>query len=95
MVLERTAGKSSVIDVLDRVIDKGIVIDAWLGFSLVGIELVTVEGRMVVASIETYFKHADAVAQVTPGLLARASVVPPRAQTIARRSRTSAKSPRR
>jgi hypothetical protein len=95
MALERTAGKSSLIDVLDRVIDKGIVIDAWLGLSLVGIELVTVEARMIVASIETYLKHADAVAQVTPGLLARMSGGPPPAQALGRRSRTTVKSQRR
>jgi hypothetical protein len=94
MVLERTAGKSSVIDVLDRVIDKGIVIDAWLGLSLVGIELVTVEARMIVASIETYVRHADAVAQVTPGLMARMTAGPP-PQTIPRRPRPAAKSKRR
>jgi hypothetical protein len=92
MVLQRTESKSNLIDVLDRVIDKGIVIDAWMGLSLVGIELVTVEARVVVASIQTYLRHADAVAQVTPGLLARIPGVPPQAQ---RRPRTTAKSPPR
>ena len=50
----------SLVDVLDRVLDKGIVIDAWVRVSLVGIELVTVEARAVVASIATYFEHSDA-----------------------------------
>jgi gas vesicle protein GvpA/GvpJ/GvpM family len=96
MVLQRTESKSNLIDVLDRVIDKGIVIDAWMGFSVVGIELVTVEARMVVASIETYFKHADAVARVTPGLLARIpGVSPPPQQAVARRPHMTAKSPPR
>jgi hypothetical protein len=55
------SGGSSLIDVLDRVLDKGIVIDAWVRISLVGIDLITVEARVVVASIDTYLKYADAV----------------------------------
>ena len=46
---------------LDRVLDKGIVIDAWVRVSLVGIDLITVEARVVVASIDTYLKYSDAV----------------------------------
>jgi hypothetical protein len=53
MAVERTPSGSSLIDVLDRVLDKGIVIDAWVRVSLVGIDLVTVEARIVVASIDT------------------------------------------
>jgi hypothetical protein len=66
MPVERTAGGSSLIDVLDRVLDKGIVIDAWVRVSLVGIDLVTVEARVVVASIDTYLKYSEAVGQMTP-----------------------------
>ena len=61
MPVERAAGGTSLIDVLDRVLDKGIVIDAWVRVSLVGIDLITVEARVVVASIDTYLKYADAV----------------------------------
>jgi hypothetical protein len=61
MAVERVSGGSSLIDVLDRVLDKGIVIDAWVRISLVGIDLITVEARVVVASIDTYLKYADAV----------------------------------
>ncbi|MBV9480737.1 MAG: gas vesicle structural protein GvpA [Acidobacteria bacterium] len=61
MAVERVSGGSSLIDVLDRVLDKGIVIDAWVRVSLVGIDLITVEARVVVASIDTYLKYADAV----------------------------------
>src|SRR4029450_12304511 len=46
---------------LDRVLDKGIVIDAWVRVSLVGIDLITVEARVVVASIDTYLKSPEAV----------------------------------
>ena len=52
MAVERSPSGSSLIDVLDRVLDKGIVIDAWVRVSLVGIDLVTVEARIVVASID-------------------------------------------
>jgi hypothetical protein len=61
MAVERTAGGTSLIDVLDRVLDKGIVIDAWVRVSLVGIDLITVEARVVVASIDTYLKYSDAI----------------------------------
>jgi hypothetical protein len=59
MSIERAAGGSSQIDVLDRVLDKGIVIDAWLRLSLVGIDLVTVEASVVVASIATYLQFSE------------------------------------
>ena len=66
MPVERTTGGTSLIDVLDRVLDKGIVIDAWVRVSLVGIDLITVEARVVVASIETYLKYSEAVGTITP-----------------------------
>ena len=61
MPVERAAGGTSLIDVLDRVLDKGIVIDAWVRVSLVGIDLITIEARVVVASIDTYLRYAEAV----------------------------------
>jgi hypothetical protein len=66
MAVERSPSGSSLIDVLDRVLDKGIVIDAWVRVSLVGIDLVTVEARIVVASIETYLKYSEAVGITGP-----------------------------
>jgi len=66
MPVERASGGTSLIDVLDRVLDKGIVIDAWVRVSLVGIDLLTVEARVVVASIDTYLKYSEAVSQVAP-----------------------------
>jgi hypothetical protein len=68
MPVERTSGTTSLIDVLDRVLDKGIVIDAWVRVSLVGIDLITVEARVIVASIATYLNSADAIAQCGPFL---------------------------
>lgn len=66
------SGGTSLVDVLDRVLDKGIVIDAWVRISLVGIDLITIEARVVVASIETYLKYAEAVGITQP--LARPAV---------------------
>lgn len=66
MPVERAPGGTSLIDVLDRVLDKGIVIDAYVRVSLVGIDLVTVEARVVVASIETYLKYSEAVGLTPP-----------------------------
>ena len=57
---------ASVIDVLDHVLDKGIVIDAWVKVQLVGIDLLTVEARVLVASIETYLQQAEAVSHMGP-----------------------------
>ena len=64
--VERAPGGTSLIDVLDRILDKGIVIDAWVRISLVGIDLITVEARVVVASIDTYLKYAEAVGITAP-----------------------------
>jgi hypothetical protein len=66
MPVERTPGGTSLIDVLDRVLDKGIVIDAWVRVSLVGIDLITVEARVVVASIDTYLRYAEAMGITQP-----------------------------
>src|SRR5216110_2662922 len=61
MRVERSPNTASLLDVLDRVLDKGIVIDAWVRLSLVGIDLVTVEARVVVASIATYLQFTETV----------------------------------
>ena len=66
MAVERSPGGTSLIDVLDRVLDKGIVIDAWVRVSLVGIDLITVEARVVVASIDTYLRYAEAMGITAP-----------------------------
>jgi len=62
--VERAQLGASMIDVLDRVLDKGIVIDAWMRVSVAGLDLITVEARVVVASIETYLRHSDDVARM-------------------------------
>jgi hypothetical protein len=61
MSLERSRGVS-LIDVTDRVLDKGIVIDFSSRYSLLGVDiLTTVEGRVIVASIDTYIKYAGPI----------------------------------
>jgi gas vesicle structural protein len=74
MAVERAAAGSSLIDVLDRVLDKGIVIDAYVRVSLVGIDLVSVEARIVVASVETYLRFAEAIAMT--GTSSRPMIAP-------------------
>jgi hypothetical protein len=61
MPVEKAIASSSLVEVLDRVLDKGIVIDAWVRISAVGIEILTIEARVVVASVETYLKYAEAI----------------------------------
>ena len=69
MGVEKVNSSSSLAEVVDRILDKGIVIDAWVRISLVGIELLSIEARVVIASVETYLKYAEAV-----GLTASAAV---------------------
>ena len=69
MPLERSAFPS-MIDVLDRVLDKGIVIDYWARVSFLGIDLLTwIDARIVIASIDTYVQYAGRIR--TTGSLAR------------------------
>jgi gas vesicle structural protein len=61
MAIEKSTGSSSLAEVVDRILDKGIVIDAFVRVSLVGIELISIEARVVIASVETYLKYAEAI----------------------------------
>jgi len=61
MAVEKAIASSSLVEVIDRILDKGVVIDAWVRVSLVGIEILAVEARVVVASVETYLKYAEAI----------------------------------
>jgi gas vesicle structural protein len=58
--LERPA-PSSLADVVELILDKGLVIDIYIRVSLVGIELLTIDARIVVASVDTYLRFAEAV----------------------------------
>ncbi|MFD1020679.1 gas vesicle structural protein GvpA [Thalassobacillus hwangdonensis] len=61
MAVKKTGDSSSLADVVDRILDKGVVIDAFARVSLVGIELITVEARVVIASVDTWLRYAEAV----------------------------------
>ena len=61
MAVEKAIGSSSLVEVVDRILDTGVVVDAWVRVSLVGIEILAVEARVVVASVETYLKYAEAI----------------------------------
>ena len=58
--LERPA-PSSLADVIDTILDKGLVIDIYVRVSLVGIELLTIDARIIIASVDTYLRFAEAV----------------------------------
>ncbi|MFZ0447318.1 MAG: gas vesicle protein GvpJ [Bacillus sp. (in: firmicutes)] len=59
--IKHSTNASSLAEVLDRILDKGIVIDAFVRISLVGIELLSIEARIVIASVETWLVYAEAV----------------------------------
>ena len=59
--LQRAPSPSGLADVLNVILDKGIVIDAFVRISAAGIELVTIDARIVIASVDTYLRFAEAV----------------------------------
>ena len=61
---------SSLAEVLDRILDKGIVVDAWARVSLVGIEILTVEARVVVASVDTFLHYAEEITKIEQAAIA-------------------------
>jgi hypothetical protein len=61
MAVEKSMGSTSLAEVVDRILDKGVVVDAWVRISLVGIEILAIEARGVVAGVDTYLKYAEAV----------------------------------
>ncbi|OCA82270.1 gas vesicle protein GvpA [Bacillus sp. FJAT-27225] len=59
--VQKSTDSSSLAEVIDRILDKGIVIDAFVRVSVVGIEILTVEARVVIASVDTWLRYAEAV----------------------------------
>jgi hypothetical protein len=55
---------SGLADVIDLILDKGLVIDVYVRVSIVGIELLTIDARIVVASVDTYLRFAEAVGRL-------------------------------
>jgi hypothetical protein len=69
--IQKSTDSSSLAEVVSIILDKGIVIDAWATVSLVGIQILCVEARVVIASVETYLKYAEAMG-LTGGSTTRA-----------------------
>ncbi|MBE5098904.1 MULTISPECIES: gas vesicle structural protein GvpA [Priestia] len=61
MSIQKSTNSSSLAEVIDRILDKGIVIDAFARVSVVGIEILTIEARVVIASVDTWLRYAEAV----------------------------------
>jgi len=59
--LQRSPHPSSLYDVLNLILDKGLVIDLYVRASLIGIEVLTIDARIVIASVDTYLRFAEAV----------------------------------
>jgi gas vesicle structural protein len=59
--LQRAPSPSGLADVIDLILDKGLVIDAYVRIAVIGIELVTIDARIVIASVDTYLRFAEAV----------------------------------
>lgn len=59
--IQKSVDSSSLAEVIDRILDKGVVIDLWARVSLVGIELLAIEARVVIASVDTWLYYAEKV----------------------------------
>jgi len=61
MAVQKTMASASLSEIVDRILDKGVVVDAWVRASLVGIEILAIEARVVVSGVDTFLKYAEAV----------------------------------
>src|SRR2546430_1273717 len=90
MTIQRTTGNNYVqrsggaglYEVLDLLLDKGLVVDVFLRVSLVGIELLTVDARIVIASVDTYLRFAEAVNRLEIGSADESEGIPQLMQDI-------------
>src|ERR687885_638157 len=65
--VEHSGGSSGLADVVNTILDKGLVIDVFARISLVGIELLRIDARVVVASVDTYLRFAERVNRLEVG----------------------------
>jgi len=63
-MVTKSPDSSSLADVLDLILDKGVVIDIWARVSLVGIEILTIEARVVIASVDTFLHYAEEITRI-------------------------------
>ena len=66
----RTPDSTGLAEVLDRVLDKGVVIDVWARVNLVGIEILTVEARIVIACVDTFLHYAEEITKIEQASIA-------------------------
>ena len=69
-MVSRTPDSSGLAEVLDRVLDKGMVVDVWARVSLVGIEILTVEARIVIACVDTFLHYAEEITKIEQASIA-------------------------
>jgi gas vesicle structural protein len=65
-VVRSSIESPNLAEMLERILDKGIVIDAWVRVTLIGIELLAVEARVVITSIDKYLQYAEAIGLIGP-----------------------------
>ncbi len=70
--VQKMGGASGLADVLTVILEKGIVVDAWVRVSIIGIEILTIELRAVIASVDTYLRYAEAIGLTTLAAAPRA-----------------------
>jgi len=80
--IQKATESSSLAEVISIILDKGIVIDVWATVSLVGIQILSVEARVVIASVETYLKYASAIG-LTESTAQKVSAALPAATSVA------------
>ena len=69
-MVSRTQDSSGLAEVLDRILDKGMVIDVWARVNLVGIEILTVEARVVIACVDTFLHYAEEITKIEQASIA-------------------------
>lgn len=66
----RTPDSSGLAEVLDRILDKGMVVDVWARVNLVGIEILTIEARVVIACVDTFLHYAEEITKIEQASIA-------------------------
>ncbi|HIE32319.1 MAG TPA: gas vesicle structural protein GvpA [Methanosarcinales archaeon] len=75
-MVSQTPDSSSLAEVLDRILDKGVVVDVWARANLVGIEILTIEARVVVASVDTFLHYAEEITKIEQAAIRAAPEIP-------------------
>jgi hypothetical protein len=65
-VVKSSLDSPNLAEMVSRILDKGIVIDAWVKIALIGIDIIAIEARVVIASIDSYLKYAEAIGLISP-----------------------------